>query len=327
MHNDQTLKTNNKQQVISPKKSSAKEIVLQWLTYSFWFWLLLIIGILLSSSLSYFLGDKKGDYAWSIYMLAPLLVLLPTATITDRFYKRSEAVEKHGFSAVVMIVSAVVSCLITVSSFIAVLISVISLLIDSGNTDDKTVVIISSFVAGVLSLLLFGRILYLENLSWVRSKFSTIVIVIFAITLGLTIIGPLKSEISRKSDRLVEKRYSNIVRAINDYTRSEKQLPNSLSDVDFDSEDKKAISAGSITYQKLDTSNDDYDYYSETNGLDYEKENNSSSNKAYKLCVIWKYEKSSNYETTVGENESYYSYSSHKKGLQCYTEKSYSYSY
>ncbi|MBP7767228.1 hypothetical protein KA068_01775 [Candidatus Saccharibacteria bacterium] len=304
MNNDQILETNNKKNDVSPKKSNAKEIVLQWLTYSFWFWLLLIIGILLSSSLSYFVGDKNGDYSWSIYMLAPLLVLLPTATITDRFYKKGEAVEKHGFSSVVMVVSAVSACLITVGSFITMLVSVIGLVIDTGDTDSKTVVIISSLVAGSLSLLLFLRILYLENLSWVRRKFSVIVGVIFAITLGLTIVGPLRSEISRKSDRLVEREYYNITQAIRDYTRSEKQLPNSLSDLDIKPDTKEAIKAGNITY---------------------DKESKSSRSEAYKLCVVWKHEKSSSYDSNYGDDEGHYSYSSHKEGRQCYTEKLYSY--
>jgi hypothetical protein len=316
MNNDQILETNNKKNDVSPKKSNAKEIVLQWLTYSFWFWLLLIIGILLSSSLSYFVGDKNGDYSWTAYMLAPLLVLLPISITSDHFYKKIESIEKHGFSSVVMVISAVLACLIAVGSLITVLVSVIGLIIDTGEVNDKAVVIISSLVASTLSTLLFGRIMYLEQLSWIRKKFSLIVGIVFAITLLLTIVGPMTYEISRKSDRLVESKYYDITREIEDHANSKKELPESLSDVKFDSDTQDAIDTGNITYEKLETTNDDYESYNEKNlGI----------NESYKLCVVWKYENKDRYDSYSRIEESFSN--SHNKGKQCYTEKFYSYNY
>ncbi len=298
------------------KPSNAKEIVLQWLTYSFWFWLLFVEGVILGASLAYFLADKGGDYIWVVYMLAPLIVLLPAAVITDHFYKKVETVNKRGFSSVVMVVSAVLACLIAVGSLITAGVSAVGLVLESGDSSGRIVVVVSSLIASVLSLLLFIRIIHIERLDWIRKNFSMIIGIITAITAALTLFGPMSSASSRKLDRLVENEYNNITRAIQDYSSSNNgELPGSLSDIDLEPDAQKAVEVGDMTYEKVANEyNDDSSselYYRSSN-----KENK------YKLCVTWDHEKSSDYESS-GSNSGVFSSYSHKKGKQCYTEYAY----
>lgn len=300
-----------------PKPSNAKEIVLQWLSYSFWFWLLFVEGVILGSSLAYFIADKGGDYTWVVYMLAPLIVLLPAAVITDHFYKKIETVNKRGFSSVVMVVSAVLACLIAVGSLITVVVSAVGLILESGGSSGRIVVVISSLIASVLSLLLFIRIIHIERLDWIRKNFSIMIGVITAITAALTIFGPMSYAFSRKSDRLVENEYNNITREIKDYTSSNNgELPGSLSDVDLKAATQEAVEVGDITYEKVNNEYDD-DSLSEPYYRGSNKENK------YKLCVTWDHEKVSDYESS-GSDSDVFLFHSHKKGKQCYTEYTYS---
>lgn len=296
-----------------PEHSPALEVVLQWLTYVFWFWTLCVISIVLSGALSYFIVDNGNDSQWIAYMLAPLFILMPAAIVTDHYYKKIEPPKKHGFAAVVMVINAVVACIFAVGSLIAAGVAFTSVLIDSGATEGKTVTIIASSVVAVMSLLFFLRIIYISKLNFIHKKFGIIMSGVVVITLILAIAGPLTGEIKRKTDRLIENNYYSIKYGVDNHVRDNKTLPNSLSDVGYEGDAAAAVATGRITYVKGSEESLNTTSYGQR----------ASKNLKYEICVDWQYKKGS-VSSYDYESDRYYG-GSHKSGEQCYDESAYVY--
>lgn len=310
-------------------KSGAVHIILQWLAYSFWFWSLCLIGASLSGVLIHIFVRPDAESTWILYSAAPLIVLLPLAAITDRYYKQMEPREKHGIAAILMVIHAVVACLSAVGAMVAVVYAILNMLIStSGDFSDNLIACIVSFVIAILSTLFFIRVLYVERLAMVRAYFTRIVAAIAVVTLLLVIVFPLVSEMRRKGDRIVEDNYFSVTSDINKYARENKKLPESLDDVEFDEEAQRAIDTGKLTYKTL-TNPSDIDItpslqpvedFSPISSPSYYRD----TQRTYELCVDWSFERENGYDSSYsGKNFS--SYYGHKKGKQCYEETSYGY--
>ena len=289
--------------------TNAVTIVLQALTYAFWFWTLLILSIILSSVLTYLLIDTF-DAEWLVYLASSLLVLLPIAFITDRFYRKVEPEKKHGFAAVVMVLNAVVACLVGVGSLITAVIALVSLGLSSGDTNATSVTILSSLIVAGLSILFFIRIVQLKQFSYINKHFSKIIGIVVGLTILLAVVGPAVDTARRRTDRLIESNYSRIVREIERYAVENNGLPDSLDKVDFSDEANKAVDTGRISYEARSTAQDSLDQFG--------RQRSSQQLATFELCVDWEFEKDSDYS-------SYNNYPSvsHKKGIQCYDEEVY----
>ncbi len=294
-------------------KLSAKEVVLQSISYVSWYWLIIVIWIVLYSCLSDYLAGSNGDYDWITVLLPQAITLLPLAIISDRYYKKIEEPSKHGISALFMIIAALLSFVLAVGAIITIFTSLISLINDVNSPAENGNIIatlITSISVAFLSVFLFLRIMYFERFTRVRDNFWMIVSVVFAITMIATITGPLTRSVIGKTDRLIDKNYYSLTAAIDDYISKNNKLPNDLSDINFKQDAKKAIDTGKITYRKLPpdsktyNSNSAYSSYEDKTVFNYE------------ICVNWRY--------AIGEkpstNAELFSSNYHDQGKQCYKE-------
>lgn len=294
--------------------ASALHVVLQWLCYVFWFWTLLIISIILSSVLSYFLIDRF-DPTWLTYVSSSLLILLPAAYVTDHYYSKVEPSKKHGFAAVVMVVNAVIACVAVVASLITLMVTLVGLAIDTGSTDSKLVIIISSLIVASMSLLFFLRIIKVDRLRGMNRNFTRIISGIVALTLTLVIVGPLINAAQRKNDRFIEENYYSVRRQISNYVTENNRLPNSFDDVGFTDNAKKVVETGRLTYEKGEkVSSEESSIYTSTA--------RTRSEFFYTICVVWDYEKESPaiYYSDADDFRGY-----HDSGTECYEETTYTY--
>ncbi len=301
--------------------SSAISIVLQWLVYVFWFWTLADLATVLSGVLIHILIEEARNSTWIIYAAAPLIVLLPLAIVTDHYYKKAEPKAKHGFAAVVMVVNAVIAALGAVGSVIGIVYALLDLLLST--RDDMTgnaIAAIVCTITALLSSLFFVRVLYIDKLRLIRSKFNIIVSAVTVIAVLLTLIYPLANELKRKTDRIIEDNYSDILSDIRSYTNDNSKLPESLDKVTFEAGAKRAIDTGKITYNAISQPLVTNRLPSLNPGARYQE-----GELKYELCVDWAYERDSGYDDDYLASKGYYAYEGHKAGKQCYEESTYYY--
>lgn len=310
--------------IVSPpthvQNTSALNIVLQWLTYVFWFWTLASLATVLSGVLIHILINNSKDSSWIIYAATPLVVLLPLAALTDKYYKKVEPKQKHGFAAVIMVVNAVIAALGAVGSVIGILYAILDLVLSTdGNTTGNAIAAVVCIITASLSALFFVRVLYIDKLRVIRVRFTTIVCGVTLIALILTVLFPLVNEIKRKGDRLVEDNYALITSKIQAYVTENRKVPQSLDDITFEDGAKRAIDSGKITYKPLEgTSSSPIPAIGlASSSLDRKY--------SYELCVDWQYESKSEYEdySYYSSRKNFSEYYGHKAGKECYTETPY----
>lgn len=240
---------------VNTNQTGTVELVWQWLTYGLWSWTLASLGVLLSSTLAYFISSdaRDGDSSWLVYVIATALCLLPISFVIDRVYSKHEPEHKHGFAAVILVIHAVLAFLVSVGSLITAVVTLLSLATDtSGDSGTKTTVIVSALLIAILGALFFVRIVRPPKLEVISRKFSLIVSVIAAITVIAALAGPYAATIQAKSDRQIESGLYGLNSAIQDYARDNKKLPASLNDLKFDTyeDNAKALAkSGLVTYE------------------------------------------------------------------------------
>lgn len=301
---------------LKEQSSSALQVVLQWLTYVFWFWTVIIVSTVLSGSLAHFIIDSNGDTNWIIYTLSPLIVLLPVSIICDHYYSKVEPAKKHGFSAVVMVINAVVAGLGAVGSLIVGAITVTSMLLETGSADGKVVTLVSTLVVAIMSTLFFLRIIHVPRLERLRERYPIIMMVIIFATILLAIAGPLREGMKRRTDSMIERNYYTLRNDIDAFARKERRLPETIQVVELSEESEEAWKTGRITYRRI--SEQTIPELSSTSTTF----DTSTNNLTFELCVNWDFEKSNDYYSS--SDESYYG-GGHEKGKQCYKETSYIY--
>lgn len=129
--------------------SNALVLVLQWLTYAFWGWAVLMLSYITTNVVSKFI---YADYEAGVptYFLAALIVLLPVAFICDSFYSKQEPEKKTGASLAIMVIHAVIFALFCIGALIAAVFSIVTLFTNDGLGDNK-----ASYVGLVSALIIF----------------------------------------------------------------------------------------------------------------------------------------------------------------------------
>ena len=298
------------------EQSSTVVLVWQWLTYGLWSWTLASLGILLSSTLAYFIASdsRSNDFTWLVYVIATALCLLPISYVVDRTYSKHEPDHKRGFAAVILVIHAVLAFLVSIGALITAVVTLLSLATDtSGDTPVKTTIIISALLIAVLGGLFFVRIVRPPKLEMISRKFGLIVSLIAAITIIAALAGPYVATIKTKSDRQIESGLYGVNSAVQDYARDNKKLPVSLNDITFSSyadDSKQLVKNGLVTYS--------------SKGED--SVSHASRTYKYELCVTYKKSRGSGTVPATDRSSSYNSYLdtySHPAGHTCYQQSAY----
>jgi hypothetical protein len=314
-----------------PPKAHGIQIVWQLLTYSLWSWALTALIVLLVATLSYYMLHNEADYEFSIYAFAAVICLLPLAFFADKIYSRQEPEQKHGFAAVVMVLSAVFVFLTSLGGLITSVVTVFTLFVNPGDTETKQVIIASSLIVTTLGGMLFARILHSPKLRRLNRLFPLIAVGVTAIATVMAIAGPFRSEIAARNDKLLESNMQVVNDAVQDYARDNKRLPANLGDIKLDKSNQKdakqLVAKNLVEYKVINASNpglgEDLDYtYTELSTTASRRQTGT-----YELCATFKKAKGEEYsERDSGYDDygsSYISAYYHPAGHHCYKLKAY----
>ena len=288
-------------------QNSPGTLVLQWLTYAFWGWLILALIWLAAVVLSNFILDEPVSEMIP-YAIAASFVLLPLAFVTDLFYRKHEPLKKSGGAAIIMIVHAVIFALLGIVSLIVTVFTALNLAIESGGTDGRIVAISTLAFATVLYATAFLRTInpFKNNKPLLIYGLSMIALTI--LLLIAAIVGPLAKSVATRNDRLIEQNISYVESAISNYVSENKELPNSLDDLQINNRDASVlVENGLIEYKQ-------YPSVTKTTIT------GTSTEHRYQLCVEYSHEKTDSYYDHQPEEEygTYISTSSHDAGKECY---------
>ncbi len=211
-------------------ENSPGVIILQWLTYAFWGWTVLLLGTLVAAVFSYYI-DKAESGLFSIYALSATLVLLPIALVCDFFYSKKEPLQKKGAAMVVMVIHAVLFAFFAISSIIAIVFSVIQMLTTTGDAKVFQITLFSAIITSVVYFATFIRTLRPQKMLWINKAYAIFMAVVIGVVLVIAIAGPIMGEQRTKNDKLVEQNLDTVVSSINDYARDNDELPESLNDL------------------------------------------------------------------------------------------------
>lgn len=305
--------------------TSAGTLILQWLTYAFWGWTVLALSSLTVSILtSFFLDTETGEF--TAYIIAAVLVLLPVAFVCDLFYSRKEPAKKTGPALAIMVIHAVIFAFIAIGSLITAVFMIVSMLISTGGTEEKTVALVSALIVFIYYLLTFVRILNPTKIKHLAKVFRIGMLGTVGIIIVLGIVGPVAKERSLRDDRLIDNNLSSLARVIKSYTEDNGKLPDSLSLLSLDGDVKTLVTNNLVEY-KPNTSDALF------NGQTYTAYGTStysgSKEYYYELCVTYRKETTDygNRYTTEYDDETPttpYTYE-HPSGYYCYKLKAIDY--
>ncbi len=167
--------------------TNALTIIIQWLTYAFWGWTVLILSILTYAVFAQLLNSDNASNA-NYYVISAAIVLLPISFATDFFYSKKETKKKENAAMVVMVIHAVLFALFGIAALIAAVFSFVSLLASSGSHTLKFVDLWSSLFISVFYAATFIRTINPAKLPWIPKayKIFMVVIVLLFILLGFT---------------------------------------------------------------------------------------------------------------------------------------------
>lgn len=137
---------------------NAATIILQWLTYAFWGWTVLVLSVLTYTVFTDFL-DQGDNSSFSYYIISAALVLLPISLICDYLYSKKEPGKKTGAASIVMVVHGVLFALFGIGALIWGVFSVVSLLTSDGDTSTTLAGLYSSLIIALFYAATFARTL------------------------------------------------------------------------------------------------------------------------------------------------------------------------
>ena len=304
-------------EIIKPNSASPGLIVLQWLTYAFWGWTLIATSILTLIVLTFFLVKSADVGDSTLYSMAAVLVLLPISVICDIFYSKNEPEKKTGAASVAMIINAVIFALFGIGSVIAIVFSLVTLFVSSGNTDGTLVALYGALIIALLFGILFLRTILPKKLIKMRRYFIIFMILIIGAICAFGIFGPTIEARLTRNDKLIESNLATVGEAVNSYAIKNSHLPDSLSSITLLNDAKKLVTDNLVTYKKDSTPTLATNEYGETF--------------YYQLCVTYKKEKVDQYANTsaysngVDDYSDYVSAYYHPSGYYCYKLKSTNY--
>lgn len=316
-----------------PPKAHGVQIVWQLLTYALWSWALTALVVLLTATLSYYLLNSDGDYEFSIYAFAAVICLLPMAFFADKIYARQEPEHKHGFAAVVMVLSAVLVFLASLGGLITAVVTIFTLFVNPGDTGTKQVVILSALIVTALGGMLFVRILNVPRLRRFVRLFPLIALAVTGLATVMAVAGPFRSEIAARNDKLLESHLPKVNQAIQDYARKNSRLPANLQDIDLsgarEKDAKYLVDKNLVEYKVVaatapDTYETPNNRTTTTRNLSYRPGRQTGN---YELCATFNKAKNDKYADSVNGRDDYGStYISayyHPAGRHCFKLRAY----
>lgn len=342
---------------VATEHSSGGVLVLQWLSYAFWFWYTVAISVLAGITINFlFSSDTSSGVSTGLaYSLASVIITLAIALVTDKLYAKHEPAKKTGGANVIMLLHVVPFILMAIGAVVTIVFSLISMFLDSSplaTTDGPIQVILVSLVILLLLGLVAARALYGGTRTKLRVATWLVAALLAVGFMAGAIIGPAATAMRTKNDRLIEEALPTLASDIREYTRENDKLPSSVTDVTHTSSYsselvQKLIDSNLVTYKPntlpsatSSTSPTDINLNScvaDTSGACY----NSTAwalrpgikRYYYQLCVNYTNEKKSTYNYTdeksymqgdsVGTSADYtnsyvYGISAHPAGEVCY---------
>jgi len=227
-------------------------IVVQWLTYAFWGWTAVAVTVLAAMIFSYFL-ISKNVYSMVPYSLASVLVLLPISLVCEKLYGKKEPVKKIGIASVIMIIHAVIFALLFVGALVVIIFNLLTLLMNVSFDAVTLSTVFTALVAAAFYAALFVRTIIPEKIFKLRKFIITFLIAVTLVMSAIGILGPVITSMSTKNDRLIEENLSSLSNRIDDYFDKNKELPNSLNDLEINTGNggvRQLIDSSLVTYKK-----------------------------------------------------------------------------
>lgn len=313
--------------VVAPNTSGA--LVLQWLSYAFWFWFSVSMSWLAAVVINYYIAGNP-DYNWSdmlAYPLASVIIMLIIALVTDMFYAKHEPVKKAGGANVIMLLHVVPFILIGIGALVTIVFSLIRMLLNSdpaATYDGPIKVMIVAAIVVVLFGLAAVRALYGGSKTKLRLA-AWGVFTLFAVGFIIAgIAGPAAESLRTKEDRLIEQALPSLSSDIREYTVTNSKLPASLTDVTYDGSSigdsvQKLIDSKLVTYKANTIPSSTGNSYSPEYPLDKDvsvqgsvgssvlyPDSNTAKRFYYQLCTTYKYEKKDRYNYTQDSSNDAY---------------------
>lgn len=311
-------------------------IVLQWLTYAFWGWTVLALSFLTSSVIENVINGSDSN-GFVPYGVAAILVLLPIAFICDSLYSKHENQHKSGAEMLVMVIHAVIFALLGIGSLIAAVFSITQMVVSSSDLKSYIATLISALIIFILYGLTFLRTLHPKGIDRFCRFYRLLMAVLVGIIALLGVIGPMAQARTSRNDTLIEDNISSLQDSIENYYKTNKQMPKTLAEINATGDLQKMIDTKLVTYtpgSEIVT----------TTALDNTGINGVSSSSSstafrtnypaepvaysYQLCATFKkaspdYSKYSSSLSATDENgyTEYLSASSHPAGKVCYKLK------
>lgn len=301
-------------------------IVKQWLTYAFWIWS--AISIMIFSVMIFIHNIVGQDVSEGLpYSVAAICVLIPISILVDYIYRKKEPQIKTGISSVIMIIHAVIFALICVASLVVIVLNFVNILIDDGDVSYIKVSLFTALIMLVVCGILFYRVVVPAKLFKTRKFVSLFFIISMVVLVIFAAVGPIKTSIETKNDRLIENNIGYLVNHISEYARENEKLPSSLNDLIINSNrydsSRRLIDDKLVEYRIISEG--------EVGTIDNTDDNVSYLIHKYELCVD--YIKSKNdgafvdsyvYPAYIDETDGYVEYIStynHPAGRHCYKLK------
>jgi len=178
--------------------TNALTIIIQWLTYAFWGWTVLILSILTSLVFAQLLNSSSSSNA-DYYVISAAIVLLPISFVTDFFYSKKEPKKKESAAMVVMVIHAVLFALFGIGALIFAVFSFVSLLTSSGSHTSTYVSLWSSILITIFYAATFIRTINPAKLPWISKAYKIFMVVVILLFI---LLGFLKPHLGPTSPRL-----------------------------------------------------------------------------------------------------------------------------
>ena len=268
LHRDKTIENGSLLQT----SHGGGAIVLQWLSYAFWFWFAVSMTWLAGVVINFYITAGQ-QYNWAdalAYPLSAVIIMFIMALITDYFYAKYEPPRKQGIAYIIMLLHVVPFILVAIGALVAVVFSLLTMLLNSNpaNTIDGPLQVLWTAVVmvilfGVLAMRAFlgGKNIAIRRTTWAVFGIMALGGIVAAIA------GPAAEASRTKQDRLIESALPTLVGDIREYTRKNDSLPKTLANISPQVGSTNASAVQKIIESKLVTykpnsfsSNDGADY-------------------------------------------------------------------
>lgn len=315
------------------KEHNGGLLVLQWLTYAFWFFFGVSLCILAGVVINYFVADHQS-IVWAdklAYPLASVIVMLGISLVADWFYTKHEPLRKTGASNVIMLLHAVPLVLVAIGSLVTMVFALFTMMLNADpvtGIDGPIQVFLVSMIAAVVFGLAAYRIVFGGRRRLARKIPWVVFVVLSLAAIVAAFVGPVAESNRTKQDRLIEQALPTLSGDIRNYYTQNKKLPATLQDVTHEADSsaqavQRLIDSKLVTYKpnSLPASGGNVLTPGDDDKVSYTSQLDTSKKSYYQLCTTYQTEKKSeyNYETTRG--------ASYTSGLSAGVASDYRYDY